>query len=66
LNVPQNIGGIAYLQDVTGWLVDTSGAFLAGQGVGTGERHLDEQFIFVDPRNETQYVVYLTTRKGSL
>jgi hypothetical protein len=63
---PQAIGGINYLEQETGWQLNSITSYLAGEGVGRGSRYLDEQTIFVDTTDGQQYTVYLTTKRNWL
>lgn len=61
--MPTTIGGIAFLQQETGWDLNSMNSFLAGETTGTGARYLDEQFVIVDTSYSAQYTVYIVTKR---
>ncbi len=64
--LPTSIGGIAYLEQKTGWDLNSINSHLSGEASGEGNTYLDEQFVFVDTTNPAQYTVYLVTKKNWL
>jgi hypothetical protein len=63
---PQAIGGLDYLQESTGWTLNSVTTFLAGEAMGPNELFLDEQTIFVDTSDPDLVTVYLTTKRNWL
>lgn len=64
--IPDMIGGVDHWQEQTGWKLDKAKSYLAGQAIGEKDKFLDEQAIFVDTTNSTQYIVYLVTKRNWL
>jgi hypothetical protein len=61
--LPQRIGGIDYLQQATGWKLNPTISYLAGEKpIGIEPLDLNEQTVFIDTSDPDEYVVYLTTK----